>query len=397
MINPVFRLLAVPLLLIALAAIIAPAEGAESASMAADSVKTADSPGTIAPADGSGTSPTPDISDIYSSIESADVTALGDVAGMKLHMDLISEGTTLMSRELLLDGPGTWVVTWPKFEAEKGSYSVCARLETGSDEYGEDRHDGQDSGRNSVLARKCYKFYYGGVEPIRFDVRDFRADSRGMHLAISASDPTVVDIYYMLMQGSRAVYVNREQAAAIAGSYSMPIVRDYAWKQILEDGRPYAGRVKIVELNHNQTRAFMNSFTAEEDALITETYQDETGASATVLGNSRVPFAGSLRFVLTQNETVVNVTEKRTPILLSGDDETVEISWNETLPEGVYQLRTLLVDRRGGIMDLEENVIEAEPIVRANATDEAEKAPFPAEAAALAALLAALLRGRRDR
>ena len=36
----------------------------------------------------------------------------------------------------------------------------------------------------------------------------------------------------------------------------------------------------------------MNSFRAVDDAMITETYQDETGASATVIGNSRVPFKG---------------------------------------------------------------------------------------------------------
>ena len=49
-----------------------------------------------------------------------------------------------------------------------------------------------------MVSKKCSSFFYGGVQPIRFDVRDFYADSRGMHLSISASDPTIVDIYYML-------------------------------------------------------------------------------------------------------------------------------------------------------------------------------------------------------
>src|SRR5512136_1159824 len=119
----------------------------------------------------------------------------------------------------------------------------------------------------------------------------------------------------MLIDGNKALYVTREQAIPISGSFSMPIAKDYAWKQILENGHEYAGRVKIVELNHNQTRTFMNSFRAVDDAKITETYQDETGASATVMGNSRVPFEGSLRFVLSQNGTVLNTTEKKTPVL----------------------------------------------------------------------------------
>lgn len=381
MTNPyqAFRPLAVPVLLVALAAFAQLACFADEA----------------AAADGAALSSSPRISDIYSSIESADVTVEGDAAGMTVWLDLISDGEGIASQEISLDGPGTWVAVWPKFEAEKGSYDVCARLYRSRSEI--NGSEARSGAEDSVVSRRCYGFFYGGVQPIRFDVRDFRADSRGMHLAISASDPTVVDIYYMLMQGERVMYVNREKAVAIAGSYSMPLIRDYDWKQILEDGQDYSGRVKIVELNHNQTRAFMNSFTATEDALITETYQDETGASATVLGDSRVPFEGSLRFILSQNGTPVNVTEKKTPILLSGDDETVEISWNETLPAGVYQLRTLLLGRDRSIMDLEENVIEAEPIVRADASVEGEKSPFPGVAAALVPLMIALFIAKRRR
>ena len=326
-----------------------------------------------------GTAMSQEITDLYSSIDSADVTLEGDVSGMTLQQDLIYGGKPIITRNLTPDGPGTFAISWPPFEAEKGSYDICAVLWK----------------NGTAVSRKCNSFFYGGVEPIRFDVRDFRADSRGMHLAISASDPTVVDIYYMLIDGHKAVYVTREQAIPISGSFGVPFTRDYAWKQILENGHEYAGRVKIVELNHNQTRAFMNSFRAVDDALITETYQDETGASATVMGNSRVPFEGSLRFILSQNDSVLNTTEKKTPVLLTGDDETVEITWNETLEPGIYHLRTVLLGKNGAVRDLEENVIEAEPLVRSNATDTAEKANFPAGSAALALLTVVLLWRRR--
>ncbi len=329
-----------------------------------------------------GTAQSSEIADLYSSIESADVTVQGNVSGMDLRLDLIDngkDGLVLASRNLTLDGAGTWVVSWPELDVEKGSYDVCARL----------RNNG------TLVSEKCRNFYYGGVEPIRFDVRDFRADSRGMHLAISASDPTIVDIYYMLIDGNKAAYVTREQVVAISGSFAMPVTRDYAWKQILDSGHQYAGRVKIVELNHNLSRSFMNSFTAIEDAKITETYQDETGASATVMGNSRVPFKGTLRFILSQNGTVLNITEKATPVLLTGDDETVEIAWNETLDPGIYQLRTVLFGQVGDVMDLEENVIEAKPLVRSNTTDTEKKASFPADACALALITVVLLRRRR--
>ncbi|MFZ3149992.1 MAG: hypothetical protein WA137_13295 [Methanothrix sp.] len=326
-----------------------------------------------------GTALSSEIANLYSSIDSADVTLKGDVSGMALRLDLINEGRLLTTRNLMLDGAGTFIIRWPAIHAEKGSYDVCAGL----------------SKNGTVVSSKCYNFYYGGVEPIRFDVRDFRADSRGMHLAISALDPTVVDIYYMLIDGNKAVYVTREQVIPITGSYAQPITKDYAWKQILENGREYAGRVKIVELNHNQTRAFMNSFLAVDDAMITETYQDETGASATVMGNSRVPFEGSLRFILSQNGSVLNTTEKKTPVLLTGDDETVEITWNKTLAPGIYLLRTVLLGQGGAVMDLEENVVEAKPLVRSNATDTAKNADFPVASAALALLTIVLLRRRR--
>jgi len=333
-----------------------------------------------------------EIFSLYSNIDSADITLVGGGEGI-LQMDLTQDNKVLNSRILDIDGPGTYVVRWPNLKVDKGSYSVCATLrDDGTKDNSDDAGEIKDG---AVQSRRCYRFYYGGVEPVRFDVRDFRADSRGMHLAISARDPTVVDIYYMLIDGNKAVYVTREQVIPITGSNGQPVVKDYAWKQILENGREYAGRVKIVELNHNQTRSFMNSFLAVDDAMITETYQDETGASATVMGNSRVPFEGSLRFILSQNGKVLNTTEKRTPVLLTGDDETVEITWNRTLEPGIYHLRTVLLGQGGDVVDLEENVIEAKPLVRNNSTDTAEKASFPAGSAALALLAIFLLWRRR--
>jgi len=318
-----------------------------------------------------------EISDLFSSMESADITVNGEGTGA-LQLDLIHDGEKIASRNLALDGPGTWVIRWPSIEAEEGSYDCCASLV-----------------QNHTTSKRCYNFYYGGVEPLRFDVRDFRADSRGMHLAISASDSTVVDIYYMLLEGGKAVYITREQSVPIAGSYSTPIAKDYAWKQILQKGHSYEGRVKIVELNHNQIRAFMNSFQAVDDASSSETYQDETGASATVLGNSRVPFVGYLRFILYQDGSLLNITEKKTPVLLAGDDDTVEITWNGTLEPGIYQLRTILMSQDGSVMDLEENVIEAEPLQKVNATDTAEESGLPTGLAALAIFIAAIMRKRR--
>jgi hypothetical protein len=51
-----------------------------------------------------------EIADIYSSIDSADVTLEGDVNGMDLRVDLMYEGRLLTTRNLPLDGAGTFVI-----------------------------------------------------------------------------------------------------------------------------------------------------------------------------------------------------------------------------------------------------------------------------------------------
>jgi hypothetical protein len=328
-----------------------------------------------------GTAQSQEIVDLYSGIDSSDVTIDGDVAGYTLRLDLILDRKVILTQDIKLNGPGVWIARWSPNNPEKGSYNICATLQK----------DG------IVVSKKCDAFFYGGIQPLRFNVRDFYADSRGMHLSMSTSDPTIVDIYYMLIEGNKAVYVTNEKAVSIAGSYAATVQKDYEWKQILETNKEYTGRVKIVELNHNQTMAFMNSFRALDDALITETYQDETGASATVAGNSRVPFEGYLQFVLSQKGVLLNITEKKTPVLLTGDDETVEISWNNILSPGIYQLRTVLIGQGGVIKDLKENVIEAKPIVKNNATETEKKAPLPPSIVTAALFVIALLLKRRRR
>lgn len=286
-----------------------------------------------------------EVVDIYSDLQSCDVTVKGDAAGCRLQVDLSSaKDGAIQTRTLSLDGPGTWIVAWDVSGAEEGSYGACAKLVK----------------EGEVVSEKCSNFYYGGRVDIRFDVRDAHADYRGMTLLVSSEDLAVVDIYYTLVRGDKAVYVSKRKSVPIAGSFRSPSDLSLEWKQLLENGEEYGGRVKIVEKKNGQTRAFMNYFTARDDAEITDTYEDETGASATVMGRSRVPFEGSLKFDLYQKGTILTSVEEKTPVLLTGDDETVEISWNETLDPGIYQLTIQLLGNNGDVIDLEESIIEAE-------------------------------------
>jgi hypothetical protein len=312
------------------------------------------------------------VEDIYSNIDSCDVSLSGDVSGCYLLAELMRSGVVLSSHVLPVDTPGTVIISWNLSDQEEGAYEACASL----------TRDG------TVLERRCHSFYHGGETPLRFDVRDFLADSSGIHMIIYAADPAIVDIYYMLISGDRAVYIYRDRSVKIAGGRGVPTLIEWKWPVLLSAGETYTGRVKIVEQSTGQTRAFMNRFVAVENARITETYEDEMGASATVLGISRVPFRGSLRFVLT-NGTDVEVVEKRTPVLLEGDDETVEISWNRTLDPGIYHLRVLLLNSSGAVVDLRESVIEAEPVIRREQNESASSrsSPFPPVLAGVIAIL----------
>ena len=281
-----------------------------------------------------------EVVDVYSNLQFCDVTVEGDADGCLLKSDLRFMNDVIQTKSLPLDGPGTSIIRWDYFEAEDGPYSVCATLQKGED----------------FLSQRCYSFDYAGRVPLRFEVRDLSVNSEGIDLLILANDPSVVDVYYMLIKGNRAIYVNSWESYPIM---AQPLQVSWDWKQILENNVEYAGMVKITEKKTNDTRSFMKLFIAEDKAEITDTYEDETGASATVLGRSRVPFEGKVRFILSQNGTHLATVEKKTPILLSGDDETVEISWNDTLNPGVYQLEIQLIGNDDDLIDLVESIIEA--------------------------------------
>ncbi|MHC1631807.1 MAG: hypothetical protein ACXQT4_05960 [Methanotrichaceae archaeon] len=285
-----------------------------------------------------------EVVDLYSDLQSCDVTVDGNMSNCVLQVDLSSSDGSIQTKTLSLEGTSTWIVEWDVPKAEEGSYCACARLLK----------------EGNILSERCFNFYYGEPVSLRFDVRDFNADHNGMHLLIYSRDLAVVDIYYMLIRGNKALYVSKETSVPISNNVMSPTHLSRDWKQILENNAEYQGRIKIVETKNNQTRVFMNSFIAKDDAEITDTYEDETGASATVVGKSRVPFEGSLRFELSQNRKFITSVEKKTPVLLTGDDETVEISWNNTLDPGIYQLKILLLGNDGDVIDFEESIIEAE-------------------------------------
>jgi hypothetical protein len=99
---------------------------------------------------------------------------------------------------------------------------------------------------------------------------------------------------------------------------------------------------------------------------------------------------------LSHNGTVLETIEKKTPVLLTGKDETVEISWNKTLDPGVYQLNVVLLGNNRDVRDIKESVVEAKPLPKqANNTTTQKKSPLSPELGIAAMIFAVMLRHSR--
>ncbi len=69
-----------------------------------------------------------------------------------------------------------------------------------------------------------------------------------------------------------------------------------------------------------------------------------------------MPFEGSLVFTVYKvkegsghnSSVLVESARERVPVLLTDDDETVEVAWKERLTEGVYRLEIELTGNDGG-------------------------------------------------
>jgi len=314
-------------------------------------------------ADGSpaGEANTARIAELYSDLESFDVTLYSTQPEKNLSLETLlvsSEGTRekTLDRQVLLAGslPANVEVTkvgfWNVSNPERGSYTLRARLLEGK----------------QVLSEAEYNFAYGSNSASRLQVNDLVPNSQGMSVALSPKEASLFDIEYMLVNGSDVVYTTRTEKLSLT---SAPDVFSAPWGTLLENNKEYVGRVKIQV--YSPQREFISSterFTARDDAEITDIYEDETGASATVFGRSQVPFEGDLVFSVYElagasgngNPGLVESTRARVPVLLNNDDETVEVAWSQRLSEGVYRLEIELLGNNGDIIERRETIIQSD-------------------------------------
>ena len=201
----------------------------------------------------------------------------------------------------------------------------------------------------------------------------------------------------MLVDGDTVIYRTTDSRVTVA--QATPLSKD--WNVLLENNHDYSTRVKAkISSPRDAVIAQSADFTAKDDARITELYRDETGASATVLGHSQVPFDSHIVFTVTKDNSVIEEVREKCPILTTGDDETIEIIWSRKLAEGIYGLTVEVVGNDGDTLDRWDTVIESDYVSSADATPvptPTETPGFSIVPATFAILALILLSGQMDR
>jgi hypothetical protein len=285
---------------------------------------------------------------MYSDIDSVDLSVYSSIGleGLDVELQLEHGGEVLDTITVRIDNisAGSNIVKvfeWDTDSKEDGKYTVRSRITQGE--------CGLYSGNHS--------FVHGRQVIPRININNLAANSEGASILIAPVQPAIMDIEFMLVDGPDVIYSATQQKVSL---HTQPGITEHTWNTLLTDGKDYRARVKINMYTPSESLVLMERFTAREDVFISDTYRDAIGASATIEGRSQVPFTGSVRFTVADRfGTVIESVSERSPVLLNGDDETVETIWENRLPEGSYKLTMEVLGGDGTILDRRETIIEA--------------------------------------
>jgi len=308
------------------------------------------------------------IINIYSDIDSADFTihANQNYENIVIRSNLIFDGKIISSKqfdikEISPDADITKVALWD-FKPEEGYYRTEIVM----------------SMDDSTVETRYTNFSYGRAAIPKIFIKDIVPDSMGISIILSpkigalGAEPVLADVEYMLVDGDTVVYKTKDNRVNVV--QATPLSKN--WNIRLDNDHDYSVRVKVkIASPTDVVIARSETFTAKDDAMITKLYKDKTGASVTVLGQSQVPFTGNIVFTVTENGNVIEEISEKSPVLMSGDDETIEVAWSDKLAEGIYELTLKVVGNDGDVLDRWDTVIEVEEDPFVNKTSE----PVPTE------------------
>ncbi|MCZ7399198.1 MAG: hypothetical protein O8C62_05865 [Candidatus Methanoperedens sp.] len=209
--------------------------------------------------------------------------------------------------------------------------------------------------------------------------------------------PFLVDVEYSLTTQGKVIYSKRvEQITLPDENEGISKLTDYP-RVALEEGKNYTGMARVYLYRQGVPEYYLttsSSFTARNDAEITEVFGDGIGASATLKSKSMVPLNAKIIFTLKQDEKIIETREALAPVIMSNEKEkTVNILWTNSLNEGTYMVSAILEGK--DIIDRHDKTftVEKRTLAPANATRQAAKtAPGLTSFSAIMAVLILVLR-----
>ncbi|WP_305064505.1 hypothetical protein [Methanococcoides sp.] len=292
------------------------------------------------------------IQEIYSDIESCDITVASSITieDLTLEVQLLQKGRAIDKATIPIDRIETnsniiKFVQWHTTSTPDGAYQIDAQIFNEKEE----------------ICSTEYEFIHGRqiIPDVIFE--GIISNSEGVSAVIKPTDTSLADIEYMLVEGNDIIYFTKDEKISI---HTNPLTVNKGWNTLLANNKEYTGRVKVRISDPGSIIVATDTFTSMDDAEITDIYKDEIGASATIAGNSQVPFDGYVRFTV-YNENSDEIMESaimRSPILLTEDDETVETIWKKRLTEGRYKLAIEIIGNDGDILDIQETMIDVEKV-----------------------------------
>ncbi len=209
--------------------------------------------------------------------------------------------------------------------------------------------------------------------------------------------PFLVDVEYSLTTHGKVIYSKRVEQISLPDETEGISKLTHYPRVALEDGKNYTGTARVYLYRQGVPEYYLtasSSFTARNDAGITEVFGDGIGASATIKSKSMVPLDAKIIFTLKQGEKIIETKEAAAPVIMSNEKEkTVNVLWTNSLNEGTYMVSTILEEN--GIIDRHDKTftVEKRTLAQANATRQAPKtAPGLTSFLAVMAILIPALR-----
>ncbi|MFZ3058143.1 MAG: hypothetical protein WA102_00265 [Candidatus Methanoperedens sp.] len=209
--------------------------------------------------------------------------------------------------------------------------------------------------------------------------------------------PFLVDVEYSLTTQGKVIYSKRVEQITLPDETEGISKLTHFPRVALEEGKNYTGMARVYLYRQGVPEYYLtasSSFTARNDAEITEVFGDGIGASATIKSKSMVPLNAKIIFTLKQGEKIIETKEATAPVIMSNEKEkTVNILWTNSLNEGTYMVSAILGG--GDIIDKHDKTftVEKRTLVPANATRQAAKtAPGLTSFLAVMAILVQALR-----